>query len=86
MGKAVLGAIGVIWGGALAIGWIAGAGGALPGVGTPHEFGRWLALAGALALIYYGGRYLRQGLFDKGAPDEVPARHVNPRSLPPPRR
>jgi hypothetical protein len=77
----------VIWGGALAIGWIAGADGALPGLGTPHEFGHWLALAGALALIHYGGRYLRQGLSEKGTTDDgVPARQVNPRSLPPPRR
>ncbi len=78
--------MGVIWGGALAIGWIAGTDGTLPGLGTPHEFGRWLALAGALALIYYGGAFLRQGLSEQGTPDDVPARHVNPRSLPPPRR
>jgi len=87
MRKAVLGSIGVIWGGALAIGWIAGTAGALPGLGTPHEFGRWLALAGALGLVYYGGRYLREGLSQKGRSDDVPpSRHVNPRSLPPPRR
>jgi hypothetical protein len=76
----------MIWGGALAIGWIAGTDGTLPGVGTPHEFGRWLALVGALALIYYGGRYLRAGLAQKAPDPAQPARHVNYRSLPPPRR
>ena len=83
--KAVLGSIGVIWGGGLAIGWIATTSGDLPGVMNRHDFGRWLALAGALALVYYGGRLLQSGLARKPEPEELPHRHVNYRSLPPPR-
>jgi hypothetical protein len=86
MRKSVLGAIGVIWGGALAIGWIAGTAGTLPGVETVDDLGRWLSLAAAIGLIYYGGRYLREGLSDKGGGGDAPPRYVNPRSLPPPRR
>lgn len=87
MRKAVLGSIGVIWGGALAIGWIAGTAGTLPGFGSGHDIGRWLSLAAALGLVYYGGRWLREGLSEKSAPDrEPPARYANHRSLPPPRR
>ena len=86
MRKVVLGSIGVIWGGALAIGWVAGAAGALPGWDSGHDLVRWLSLGGALALVYYGGRYLREGLTQQNAPDPTPPRYVNPRSLPPPRR
>src|SRR4051794_13241320 len=83
--KAVLGSIGVIWGGALAIGWVAGMGEELPGVQSGRDLGRWLALAAALALVYYGGRYLREGLTQKRPPEEPTTRYVEPRSLPPPR-
>ena len=86
MRKVVLGSIGVIWGGALAIGWVAGASGTLPGLHSGHDLGRWLGLAGALALVYYGGRYLRDGLSQKAPDPAPPPRHVNTRSLPPPRR
>ena len=86
MRKAVLGSIGMIWGGALAIGWVAGTSGTLPGWETAHDLGRWLSLGGALALVYYGGRYLRAGLAQKAPDPARPTRHVNSRSLPPPRR
>jgi hypothetical protein len=83
--KAVLGSIGVIWGGALAIGWIAATSGNLPGVDSGHDIGRWLGLAGALALVYYGGHYLRDGLAQKRrAEDPPPQRYINHKSLPPP--
>jgi threonine/homoserine/homoserine lactone efflux protein len=83
--KAVIGSIGVIWGGALAIGWIAATSGNLPGFHSGHDIGRWLGLAGAMALVYYGGRYLKAGLAQKRQADEQPAkRYVNHRSLPPP--